>query len=287
MKVLYVKDWMHDKNQNSLNNYKNIQFVFCKPNMFSQQNLAEYDCVYSPSTPLEASKYPGTKFIFGPHFSVFPNENQIKIIKSPNTIYIQPGQWAVDSWKISPICKDLKMEPLPFGVETDKFKPTIESGKRDLVFVYFKQRNPNELKFVENFLKTRNINYKLFSYNNKYQESDYIAHLKNSKYGIWVGRHESQGFGLEEALSCDVPLLVWDVRTMDQEHGSRYDKIPASVIPYWDERCGEYFYDECDLEKTFNLFLNKLSSYKPRQYVLENLTMDICEKKFMDLLTKF
>lgn len=31
---------------------------------------------------------------------------------------------------------------------------------------------------------------------------------------------------------------------MSQEEGYNYPDIPANVIPYWDERCGEFFYRE-------------------------------------------
>jgi len=111
--------------------------------------------------------------------------------------------------------------------------------------------------------------------------------LQNSKFGIWLGRHESQGFALEEALSCNVPLLVWNVTSMNQEYGLNYPDIKATTIPYWDERCGEYFYDFEELDNTFNLFISKLDTYKPREYVLENLSVEVCQEKFIDLLQKF
>ena len=34
-------------------------------------NLSEFDVVYSPCLPIDVSKYPNTKFIFGPHFSIY------------------------------------------------------------------------------------------------------------------------------------------------------------------------------------------------------------------------
>jgi hypothetical protein len=38
-----------------------------------------------------------------------------------------------------------------------------------------------------------------------------------------------------------VPLLVWNVSSMNQEQNSSYNNIPATTIPYWNESCGEYF----------------------------------------------
>ena len=96
--------------------------------------------------------------------------------------------------------------------------------------------------------------------------------------------HESQGFALEEALSCNVPLLIWNVTSMNQEHGSSYSDIPATTIPYWDERCGEYFYSENELENTFNKFVSNIETYKPREYIVDNLSFDVCEQKLINVI---
>ena len=117
---------------------------------------------------------------------------------------------------------------------------------------------------------------------NKYGENEYLNHLQDSKYGIWLGAHESQGFALQEALSCNVPLLVWSVTNMNQEYGYNYEDIPATTIPYWDDRCGESFTDQGQFEEMYLLFLSKLDIYKPRDFILENLSMDKCEEKLIN-----
>ncbi len=151
-------------------------------------------------------------------------------------------------------------------------------------FVYFKGRHPNTLTIMKSFLKAVNVNYLIFNYNTKYSENEYIECLKKYKYGIWIGRHESQGFALEEALSMNVPLLVWNVKSINEEYGCNYPDIPATVIPYWDNRCGESFTELQDLPNIFNVFISKLETYAPREYILENLTMEICEKRLIELI---
>ena len=103
-----------------------------------------------------------------------------------------------------------------------------------------------------------------------------------------MGCHESQGFALEEALSCNVPLLVWNVKLRIQEMGMediyKNIKSPVTTIPYWDERCGEYFYDKNELEMVFNKFMDKLDIYKPREYILENVSIDVCNDKWKNLI---
>ena len=302
-KILLLYRDFHHKNRAALYAYKSIQITpFYTPDELSHFNLSEYDAVYSPAYPIDVSKYPNTRFIFGPHFSVFP-ENTLHWIKGPNSVYIQPSKWAADVWRISPLCKDIDIRHVPFGVDTHTFNEIIpleqrtatkygcksevvqeDSSKEFEVFVYYKTREPGDLMFIKDKLKELGITYKLFSYDYRYNESEYINCLHNAKYGIWIGRHESQGFALEEALSCNVPLLVWDVLSMNQEIGPNYEDIPATAIPYWDSRCGEVFYKRDHFDYTYRLFMSKLRHYKPREYVLSTLTIDKCEKEFSKLL---
>lgn len=208
----------------------------------------------------------------------------MNIIKGNNTVYIQPSEWVTKLWGNNNICYGIKQKSLPFGVDTDKFKNIMPIEERNKVFVYYKSRDPNLLNIIDSLLKSNNIDYKLFSYNNRYDENIYIEYLKHSKYGIWIGCHESQGFALEEALSSNVPLFVWNVKSMNEEYMSNYADIAATSIPYWDEQCGEHFYNLDELVSKFSLFLSKLYTYKPREYILEKLSMEKCEQQFINLI---
>ena len=283
MKLLFVDKFMHAKNLHALLNYK-IEITTINHTNLDILDLSQYDVVYSPSQPIDVKKYPNTKFIFGPHFSVFPENNSISIIDNKNVVYVQPSEWVVNLWKKFPLCQHIRIESLPFGVDTLKFNEINHINHRNTVFLYFKRRDPNELNTIINFLKTKNIDPTIFSYVKKYNEKEYINCLHDAKFGFWLDAHESQGFALEEALSCNVPLLVWNVSSLNQEHGSKYPNEPATSIPYWDERCGEYFTYIHQLESTFNTFITNLTEYKPREYILENISMEKCEKKFINLI---
>ena len=284
MKLLLLDRDFHHKNRAALYAYKNINITpFYSAEELDHIDLSKYDAVYSPTYPIDVSKYPSTRFLFGPHFSVFPEEN-LRWIKGQNTTYIQPSIWAADVWRPHKLCRDLDIRPVPFGVDTDRFTEQKPISERTEVFVYYKTRGPDDLMFIKDKLRELNIQYTLISYDYRYPETEYINILQNAKYGIWVGRHESQGFALEEALSCNVPLLVWDVLSMNQENGPNYDDIPATAIPYWDSRCGEVFYSRAHFGHKYELFMAKLRTFKPREYILAKLTMEKCEEAFLQLI---
>lgn len=270
--------WIHHKNLNALLKYKEIDLVRAD---VLPESLDSFDIVYCPSTCVDVSLYPGVRFIFGPHFSVYPEAYQMSLIRG--AVYIQPSTWTVDFWKGYDCCRDIQLRVLPFGVDTDLFRPSNIDVKKEHVVVYFKRRKPEELQYVENILRFYKIPYRVFSYGS-YYESEYINYLKGAKYGIWLDAHESQGFALEEALSMNVPLLVWNVRTMSQEHGFSYPDVFATTIPYWDDSCGEVVYNLQDFLRVYAIFLNKLDSYRPREFVIKELSIEACERRFLDLI---
>ena len=286
MKVLFISDGMHVKNLSALQQY-NIHITTIYNTNLDNINLNNFDVIFSPCSPINVSNYKSSKFIFGPHFSVFPDKNHMDLINgNKNVIYIQPSEWANNVWKYHPFCKNIRIETLPFGVDTTKFNQIKPINERNYAFVYFKRRHPTELVLIQKFLQSHNIKAKLFDYVNRYDENEFINYLHESRFGIWLDAHESQGFALEEALSCNVPLLVWNVVSMKQEVGSSYENIPATTIPYWDERCGESFIHQNDLSNAFSKFMNDLNNYRPREYILENLSIEKCNEKFIQLVNK-
>ena len=304
-KLLIIDSYIHEKNKQGLmkilhyintekglkENLNNTSFGQIEYKVGTVNDIPNYDIIYSPSRSIDASIYPSKKFIFGPHFSTFPDHNQLISLQNTihqNSVYIQPSEWVIQLWKMLGAEQFLPIKSFSFPVDTDNFKPIPEKNQTSTVLIYYKHRDPNELNVLKEFLKNKNIhNYKVFDYKQRYNENDYLSYLQNCNYAIILDAHESQGFAIEEALSCDVPLLVWNAQTMNQEQNSHYQQIPCTSIPYWDSRCGEYFYTKEELERTFQTFQAKLTthSYSPRQYILENLTTGRCAQRFIEIFT--
>lgn len=250
-------------------------------------SVEDADIIYSPCEPLEIN-YPNKKYIFGPQFSIVPDQKSYSLSnKYKNVIYIQPSDWARDVWKNDYNFNVVPLETFGYCVDIDKYHPSNE--EKSEVFVYVKRRDHHDVLYVLNILNEKNVKYVLFEYG-KYNEEDYINILKKSKYGIWIGSQESQGFALECALSMGVPLLVWNVSKLSQEFwcpSYYYDiKTPVTSIPYWDNRCGEFFYNKEQFIDTYNKFINKLDTYKPRDFILDKLSPAHRSLALIDLINK-
>lgn len=284
MKIFIYNYNFHIKNKNFI-----IYFVNKYHTIVDTINDA--DIIYSPDKYIDIQLYPTKKFIFGPHFSVFPNNivNQFNNIHN-NGIYIQPSQPSVDTWQNEFKFKSLPMKAIPFGVDTDKFSESNLEKKN--IIIYYKNRDPNEFKYLLAFLEHKNIkNYKIFNYIKRYNENDFLSYLKTCKYGIVLGGHESQGFAIQEMLSCNIPLLVWSVTLRKQQypyiHSFLNVKSHVSTVPYWSNECGKVFFNHTELETSYNEFISNLNNYKPRKFILENLSYDKCCEKWNNMLNNF
>lgn len=292
MKLLLI-GWIHHKNLEgirSICNFLNIDLTQIEHYDSAVKEIDKYDIIYSPAYPIY-NLDPDKKYIFGPHFSVFPNDQLIRMIHSGSCIqYILPCRWTIDFWidwfiKNSIELHDkFKLLSYPFPVNTERFKEIKPIQERNGIMLYYKSRDPQDYSFIYEYISKLNLPIESFSYSKRYKEEDYIASLQRCRYGIFVDAHESQGFAVEEAMSCNLPLLVWSVRDMNQEYGSSYPSIPATTVPYWDERCGEVFYTKDEFEGAFNRLTSKLETYRPREYILENLSLEVCANHFKKLI---
>ena len=275
--ILVLNHKFHHKNKKGLEmicDYLDYNLIYG-----SEKDIPKADVVYCPSRPFNASKYPNKRFVFGPHLSIFPDNKLHSIQNKNNSVYIQPSPWVRDLWIEKGADKYLPVVHFPYPVDVNKFKPMNDTTKNN-VLVMFKYRKNTELTFIENQLKSKNESYRIFKYGS-YQEEDYVKYLQTCKYGIWIGTHESQGFGLQEALSCDIPLLVWSVTNLNQQENWRgAPDIKATTVAYWDKICGEYFNKQDEFEKTYQTFLQNLNNYKPREFVLNTVSVKQCAENF-------
>lgn len=270
----------HQSNRNGLNHmikYLNLDVV---------NSINDADVIYSPGQPLPIDQYPNKKFIFGPHFSVFPNQKALSLNGiHNNAVYIQPSQPSVDTWVGEFGFKNIPVKAFPFPLNVDGIE--ISENVKNKVLVYDKYRKPEELKMVIDLLNTNNVDYELIRYGS-YNELEYQKILDNCKYVIWVGCHESQGFALQSVLAKNIPILVWSVKLRVQQVGyeKQYANIKSEVTtaPYWDGRCGEKFYTADELDTIYETFISKLDSYKPREFIKETLSVGVCSNNFLELI---
>lgn len=199
--------------------------------------------------------------------------------------YLQHSKWANDIYR--PYFGNL-CAIWPVGIDTDHWRP---GGQKDVdLLIYDKimwNRGPSQPELLRRVLERTarlELNTLTIQYGS-YKETDYRRLLARSKGMVFLCEHESQGIACQECLSCDVPVLAWDQGYWLDPNRFAWGQpeIPATSVPYFDARCGERFSGPNDLDEKLLLFLSniKASAYRPREFILENLTLSKSTERFL------
>ena len=63
-----------------------------------------------------------------------------------------------------------------------------------------------------------------------------------------------------------------------------FSTVPATSIPFWDDRCGKKFYTVDEMGETFDNFYARINDYNPKDYVHENLSFKSSVNTLLDIL---
>lgn len=216
-----------------------------------------------------------TQSIIGPNICILPIENSI-VMGQKYKKMIVPSKWVKD--KYMRWLPEDKLFVWAVGIDTDLFTDSSTHSKTNDCLIYFKNRSHKDLETVKEFLMSKNQSFQVITYGS-YNETQFIDTIRRSRYGIVIGNTESQGIAIQEMMSSNLPLLVWDTIIWDGKGPNHL--VPSTTVPYWSDECGIKFTDFSELKEKHTIFLEKINSFNPRNYILNNLTL---EKKAKDLI---
>ncbi len=233
---------------------------------------------YDATAHEKHSKIEQDTTIIGPQVWLFDGYGQF-LIENQNYYkkIIAPSQWVKDKFINKFSLPEDKVAVWPVGIETF-------NNERDITYdclIYFKRREQKELDTVKQFLDGKNLTYKMVEYGT-YGEDGFKQLVNSAKFCFLINGTESQGIAVQEIMSMGVPIIAWDIKEwLDQ--GEAY-RVPATSIPFWDERCGEKFYNVDEMGETFDKFYARINDYNPKEYVKENLSFESSVKTLLDIL---
>ena len=233
---------------------------------------------YDATAHEKHSKIEQDTTIIGPQVWMF--DEHVKDLKENPSYYkslITPSQWVKDLYVSKFGFPEHKINNWPVGIE--EFNNIREPNYDCLI--YFKRREQKELDAVKQFLDNKNLSYKMVEYGT-YGEDGFKQLVNSAKFCFLINGTESQGIAVQEIMSMGVPIIAWDIKEwLDQ--GEAY-RVPATSIPYWDERCGEVFFNIDDLEVTFSKFYATIDQYDPKAFITDNLSFECSVKTLLDIL---
>ena len=216
--------------------------------------------------------------IIGPQVWLFDNYGKFLI---ENQQYfrkiIAPSQWVKDKFENKFKLPSDKVAVWPVGIQSFNNTRNIEFD----CLIYHKSRSLQELNYAKNFLKERNLSSHFLKYGS-YDEQQFRDLANKAKFAFIIDDTESQGIAIQEMMSLGVPLFVWDVKEWTYM-GEEY-RVPATSVPYWDERCGEKFYTIDEMGETFDKFYARINEYDPKGYFEDNLSFECSVKTLLNII---
>ncbi len=225
------------------------------------------------------SAYEGKKCLMGPScFQPTPDEKP-HVAKKFRDI-VAPSEWIRQMHlSYSELIGDVHVWAA--GIDTSSWVPSsVPNDSKPLdCFIYFKHRDLSEANEVCHHLNHLGLKYNAVQYGS--YTPDMLRELvRLSKFCILIDNTESQGIAYMQMLSSNLPILVfnrdWYI------HPTSGVKYNASSVPYFDNRCG-IVETSIDPEHIVRM-VDTYKSFNPREYILENHTLLMSAKKYINLL---
>jgi hypothetical protein len=225
------------------------------------------------------------KVIYGPQFFVFPNDRNHPIhhhsYDPTRFFYNTLSDWNLSVFKSVAPNLTLMAAAIPMGININAIQevPPLENRKK--LMIYFKHRHPSHLNTVTQFLTSKQVDFSVISYGS-YKDPDFKRQLQDTRFIIWIGSHESQGFAFQETQASNIPILVWDVTSMRDEFAGRWgygapsgraDDLAATTANCWSDECGFKFFQASELPDAYDRMNERLSTFTPRKYIEDKLSL--------------
>lgn len=192
--------------------------------------------------------------------------------------FLVPGNWMLE------MCRPYygnRVLAWPAGIDTSYWSPSLNANPHYDFMIYNKIHNAGRaqqdlLHMLIQTLEEHQLSYQMINYGH-YTLAEMKQKLSDSKAAIFLCEHETQGIAYQQILSTNTPVLALDNGGYWKDpayfpHKVKYQ--PVSSVPYWDERCGLKFTGIADFNLKLAEFKSKRVHFKPRAYILENLTLE-------------
>ena len=221
---------------------------------------------YDYTGHLKHSKLTLETCVIGPQIWSF--DEHVNTLKENPHYYktiVTPSQWVKDLYVNKCGFPEDKVSVWPVGITLPEYERKKEYG----CLVYYKRRDQEELSKVRELLSDRHIPYNVMEYG-QYSQTALEILAPESDFCFVLNGTESQGIAIQEIMSYNTPMLVWDIESWEDQ-GPEWS-VPATSVPYWSDECGERFINIDDMEVTFDRFYSRIGEYNPRKYVEDNLS---------------
>jgi glycosyltransferase involved in cell wall biosynthesis len=208
----------------------------------------------------------------GPNLVVVPQESGGILNSDKIDKVIVPCEWVKEVYERESADLVGKIYVWSVGVDVEFWSPlNVENNKNSNILVYNKRQDDLCMKLLPILKLHGKVN--VIKYG-EYTAKEYKQALDDAAFGVWLSMSESQGLALLEALSMNIPVLVWDScqwKYYSQELKRVFVYHNASSSPYFSSQCGLKFESFEEFENKLIEFEYKMkkSEFMPREYLFD------------------
>ncbi|AUR05671.1 hypothetical protein PhaeoP72_03752 (plasmid) [Phaeobacter inhibens] len=225
--------------------------------------------------------------IYGP--GRVPDPTELAAIRSQLDLKVvtYPSTWPI---QLNPIETRAQFAPMFVGIDTDAWPDMSGTTKSIDVLFYNKvrwhrktARETDLIQPLRDILSARGLSWQELDYGH-HTPAQYRDLVSRSRALLFCTEHETQGLAYQEAMSANLPVFAWDQGELvdPSQRALAQGNVRPSAVPYFDERCGLRFQIE-NIEEQFDRFWTALPNYRPRDYVLDTLSLRRGGERFMSL----
>ena len=212
------------------------------------------------------NKIKKSRLLLGPNIDFTLEDNYKYLNFFENKKILVPCDWVkiylIKKFKMS----TESIEVWSSGIDVDYWAPNLNKTekKKNTVIIYQKSTNWTHL-VNQYYILLKELGFRPVVLNyGEYKQRQYKSYLDKSRFLVWLGGTESQSFAQFQAWAMDVPTLILEVNEYINDE-IRYE---ASSSPYLTSQTGSFFLQNSSPKVTLKLWLEKLGTFKPRNWVL-------------------
>ncbi|HJZ23116.1 MAG TPA: hypothetical protein VJ201_01550, partial [Candidatus Babeliales bacterium] len=166
------------------------------------------------------------------------------------------------------------------GVDKQFWMPNNKEKNKN-VLIYWKTEPESFCIDIEKTLRKHRWNPIRIKYGT-YSPDQFKLLLNQSQFAVFISKSESQGIALAEAWSMNVPTIVWNPQVPIEYLGVRYKNV--SSCPYLTFDTGIAWKSLDELEVILSNISLALGMFKPREWVLKNMTDEVSAQMLIDII---
>jgi glycosyltransferase involved in cell wall biosynthesis len=192
--------------------------------------------------------------------------------------YFVNSEWTKLAYLIDNPKLQGRIDYFPSGIDADYWR-IAKTGSGQLRFAFYNKR-PEPILYEEciKISKCNGVNVVEVKYGS-YSLNELKSVLSSVDFVIYFVEQESQGIALAEIWATDTPTIVWNPGFWNY----KMKNYQSSSAPYLTEDTGLFFRTAEEFKELFVEEKLKRENFQPRQWVLENMTDEICAKNFLKL----